>query len=153
MLGAAVVGVAVAAVAIALAVVAATRPSDADVRRAVAGDLGVPEPLLDLPLVDRLVARAAARAKDSVTEELDSSLALGAVAGVLGAVLGAVGVVWLARRAPFGTSGRQPEAPPEPPSEPGGSGLGGVPRGDVARGKPPHRHHRVVEGHDTPPRP
>lgn len=97
LLGAAIVGVAVVAVVVALAVVAATRPSDAELRREVAADLGVPEPLLDVPLVDGLVARAGAQAQDSVLEELDASLAMGAVAGIASAVVLAAGVVWLTR--------------------------------------------------------
>jgi len=97
LLGAAIVGVAVVAVVVALAVVAATRPSDAELRREVAADLGVPELFLDVPLVDALVDRAGAQAKDSVLEELDASLALGAVAGIASAMVLAAGVVWLAR--------------------------------------------------------
>jgi hypothetical protein len=89
--------VAVVAVVVALVVVVATRPSDAELRREVAVDLGVPELLLDVPLVDGLVARAGAQAKDSVLDELDASLAMGAVAGIASAVVLAAGVVWLAR--------------------------------------------------------
>jgi len=118
LVGAAVTGVAVAAVAIALGVVATTRPSDAEIRRAVAVDLGVPEPLLDVPLVDPLVARAGEQARDSVAEELDSSLALGALAGVLSAVLGAVGVAWLARFTACSDTAAEPHesAPSEHPA-------------------------------------
>ena len=97
LLGVAIVGVAVVAVVVALVVVVATRPSDAELRREVAVDLGVPELLLDVPLVDGLVARAGAQAKDSVLDELDASLATGAVAGIASAVVLAAGVVWLAR--------------------------------------------------------
>lgn len=97
LLGAAIVGVAVVAVVIALVVVAATRPSDAELRREVARDLGVPEPLLDVPIIERLVDQAGTRAKRSVLDELDASLAMGASAGISSAVVLAAGVVWLTR--------------------------------------------------------
>jgi hypothetical protein len=96
-LGATIVGVAVVSVAVALVVVAAARPSDAALRRQVATDLGVPEPLLDVPLVDTLVDRAGAQAKASVLEELDTSLAMGALAGIATAVVLATGIVSLDR--------------------------------------------------------
>ena len=95
-LGAAIVAVAVTAVVVALAVVAATRPSDAELRREVAADLGVPDVALDLPLVDRILDRVEARAKSSVLDQLDTSLTLGAMAGLVTAAILAVVVVRLA---------------------------------------------------------
>ncbi|MFZ6003233.1 MAG: hypothetical protein ACOYXM_04800 [Actinomycetota bacterium] len=89
---------ALVAVGVALAVVGLTRPSDDELRREVVADLGVPEAVLDVPLVDDMVARAGAQAQDSVLDELDASLAMGAAAGVASAVVLAAGVVWLVRR-------------------------------------------------------
>jgi hypothetical protein len=92
-LGAAIVGVAVVAVVVALAVVAAARPSDAELRREVAADLGVPDAILELPLVERALDRVGTRAESSVVEQLDTSLALGGLAGVVSAALLAAVVV------------------------------------------------------------
>ena len=97
-LAAAIAAVAVTAVVVALAVVAVTRPSDATLRREVAADLGVPDVVLDSPLVDRALQRVGARAESSVLEQLNTSLALGAVAGLAAAILLAAVVARLAGR-------------------------------------------------------
>ena len=97
-LAAAIAAVAVTAVVVALAVVAFTRPSDATLRREVAADLGVPDVVLDSPLVDRALERVGARAESSVLEQLNTSLALGAVAGLAAAILLAAVVARLAGR-------------------------------------------------------
>ena len=96
-LAAAIGAVAVAAVVVALGVVAVARPSDAALRREVAADLGVPDVALDLPLVDRALDRVGTRAESSVLDQLDTSLALGAIAGLAAAALLAAVVARLAR--------------------------------------------------------
>ncbi len=95
-LAAAIGAVAVIAVVVALAVVAATRPSDATLRREVAADLGVPDVALDSPLVERTLERVGTRAESSVLEQLDTSLVLGAIAGLAAAALLAAVVARLA---------------------------------------------------------
>lgn len=92
----AIVAVALASVVSALVVVSLTRPSDAEVRRQVATDLGVPSGAVDLtelPVVQRLVDRATEDARRSIVDQLDTSLALGAATGVATALALAVLIV------------------------------------------------------------
>lgn len=118
---AAVAVAAVAAVAVALLVVSLTRPSDRELQEEVALRLGVPEPVLDLPIVQQVLEQTSDEARSVVLEQLDQSLLLGAIAGLLAAVA-ASALIMRPWRAPA----------EEAPEEPGVAELGDG--GDVDRG-------------------
>jgi hypothetical protein len=85
-----VLGTSAVAVIVALVVVDLTRPSDAELRRDVAMELGVPSEVLELPVVDQVLGDLSDRSRDTIAEELRTSLLLGGAAGGLTAIVGAM---------------------------------------------------------------
>lgn len=83
---AAVAAAAVIAVTVALLVVSLTRPSDEEIQEEVALRLGVPQVVLDHPIVQGVLDQTSEEAKSVVFEQFDQSLVLGALAGLLTAV-------------------------------------------------------------------
>lgn len=85
-----VLGTSALAVFVALVVVDVTRPSDAELRREVAIELGVPTEVLELPVVDQVLDDLSDRSRDTIAEELRTSLLMGGAAGGLTAIVGAL---------------------------------------------------------------
>ena len=111
----AIAATAVVAVAVALIVFSATRPTDAEMRRQVARDFGVPAQVFDNPLVERLTQQASDRAKTSVFDQLDRSIVVGGAAGLVTAVAAAFVIVGLWR--PFDQAGGETPDPDRAPPD------------------------------------
>lgn len=89
---------AVAATSAALVTVAMTRPSDRELQRAAADELGVPAFLLDVPGAQAVTDDLAARVSHRVMDEARSSIALGLTVGILtGAATAVTSAATLAR--------------------------------------------------------
>ena len=83
-----------AAVLVAVVVAWAMLPTQSEIGREVATDLGVPPAVLGLPLVAEALDLATSRARQAVLDATREALLLGAAAGVATSVVLASVVAW-----------------------------------------------------------
>jgi hypothetical protein len=81
---------AIVAVSVALVAIQMTRPTDRELRRAAAEELGLPARLLDMPGAESLADVVPGRVARRVIAESRPSLASGLIAGTLAGVASAV---------------------------------------------------------------
>ena len=97
-LAAAIVASSVASVLVAALVTWTTLPTEEEIQRRVASELGVPRAALEIPMVSRMLDNASARARQAVIDASRQSLVLGTVAGAVTSVVLACAVSWRATR-------------------------------------------------------
>ena len=103
---------AIVAVSAALVAIQMTRPTDRELRRAAAEELGLPARLLDMPgaesLVDEVTGRVARRVIAESRPSLATGLIAGTLAGVVSAVACAAALTSIAPRSQAGDMGKGP---------------------------------------------